>query len=109
MVQILKTILLCLLLTTLGYAQLGPVSGGTGTSTIPTSAQVLVGNGSGGYTPQTMSGACTMDSSFVMTCSAFVTGSGTYRYGARWTGTNTLGNSSLEDDGAGHLAIDVTP
>ncbi len=38
-----------------------------------------------------------------------VGGSGTANYVARWTGTTTLGNSSIQDGGAGYVGIGGTP
>jgi hypothetical protein len=53
-----------------------PKNGGTGSGTAPTAGQIMVGQSTGKYAPETVGGSCTMDSSGALTCSGGGGGAG---------------------------------
>lgn len=93
-----------------------PVSianGGTGTTTAPSSAQVMIAQSSSAYAPETLSGDCTTSNSGVVTCNSL--GSGVVAYssssgGSLSVSTRLVFNQPLAGNGAvsGELSTQTT-
>lgn len=99
-----------------GSSVLFPSSGGTGTSTVPISGQVLIGNASGTYSPKyltagsgisiaTSSGGITITGSGSLTTSTGLTTNSIPII----TGFNSFGNSSFSQSAGTTLINGVTP
>src|ERR1035438_1359763 len=78
---------------TAGAAAYPPGLGGTGTSTVPLSGQVLIGNAAGTYTPAYIlcAGTCTVTTS---SGGITITGTGIANNAGNWAGTWQLFNPS---------------
>lgn len=101
------------------YAGTVPINkGGTNLTATPTNGQVLIGNGSG-YTLSTLTAGSNINitnSAGGITIEAVlgggsVSGSGTVGFVPRWTGTTSVGDSTIQDDGsvaAAGTAVDAS-